>query len=148
MNQTILVKGGVATAALALGGWAFTAARSRGSNAVIPEVAQYPEVVRQYPALASSMCDLKCGGKPGELEELMKMLEEIRQLDVSREKSAQWKLGRLITSVTHRVGVMCSDHNDLSKEGVREALYLRDEVEPMIATHLQNILYNHLIREN
>lgn len=139
-HKALLLKGG----ALATVGAGFLFLRQLGARTKVAAiVAEYPEVVRSYPALCESVSALS---EVGDVRSIMTSLDEIHRCDV-RQRTAQSpsRITRQITKVQEAAADLCDPKRAVGQEKFRSVMYLQTDVLPDMERHLENILHNHLL---
>ena len=142
----LLAKSG-AGAALALGVYALHCVRSRPSVHAV--VAEYPQVVRSYPALCEALTSLSEVVAEEDLRRLVQVADQIHQHDYrNRTRASQWEISRLNTQLQRDVSNLCNLSSGLvNNDRFRMVMYARTDTLPEIERHLENILHNHLLRD-
>lgn len=140
LNKALLVKGG----ALATVGAGLLLLRQVGARTrVAAVVAEYPEVVRSYPALCESVSALS---EVGDVRSIMENLDEIHRNDVrNRTPQSPWRITREIAKVQEAASILCDPKRAVGQEKFRSVMYVQTDVLPDLERHLENLLHNHLL---
>lgn len=117
----------------------------QSSTRLHERVASDAELMSWDRSLATSISEL-CASPHG-IEELMKLVHEFRQHDQKHMRTSSFHMNRIAKQISqelHRISRR--DATSLTASDLKTAMYVEQDVVPVIQTQIDGILHNHMLR--
>ena len=83
-----------------------------------------------------------------ETDRLLEYVHEYRKHDQSSARTASFHMNRIMHDINAEISrLMTTGAGSMTTRDLREQLYVEQDVVPVIRSHLESILHNHMLKE-